>query len=449
MTGDSVGLELLLHHEAAVDFNEGCALQAAASGGSLEVLDLLLASGPTRDTLRRACIATVSSPQSWAQKQPIFEHLLTTRDELSTEDMSELLAKSVTSLPNLVQLLQLLTARGAEVRFETLKVSLETSSSDLFAALVSFTQSANTIRKLFRHALKTTLTPSRRYWIYNYLLGRGIPEHDLNKALLAFLEANELGDISCLKLLLEHDATDAYKKGSAFDLALRANSVEAVRLLSQYIVDDSTADLAFRFARTTPPVETSVRLATYRSLLQWNICRSSLSHALKDTFKDKHEGKHFDLPLLQLLLAKGADPNQDASHCFVKASTWGAEPEFRALSRHAKPSVVLKALLDHFNTEEQAVRWPKICLEEQPDAVKIDQDELLFQCIRKFPSGTALLKLFLNNGVPPSAKVDHSICTGWDPERCTALIWALFLESPKIGNEVILMFLAQCGDTGL
>jgi ankyrin repeat protein len=444
LAGDFVGFQLLLRHKAVVDFDDGRAVQAAAAAGSLKVLDLLLLFRPAPFTLNRACLAAASSGISWDKKQSVLEHLLAANGGILAEDMSKLLADSVASLPEYTQLPQLLLARRAEVNFETLKVALGTSSRNLFVALASSIQSANTVVRMFRHARQTTIVPDRRYWIYQYLFGRGIPSDDVSEALLDSLKADNLGDLSLLKLLLEHGAAVSYKNGAAFSLALRANSLEAVRLLSQYLVDDGMAGVAFDLARKTALLNPHVRVEVYRCLLQWNISKSSIYHALVENFK----GGHSDISVVQLLLANGADPNEDEAYCLVVASRAGAEPEFRALSKYVKLRVLLKALLNHFQEEWEVVWWFNVCLEEQPYSAKIDQDELLFQCMRKFPRGTVLLKLIFDIGVSASAKVAHCLCAGWQPEPCTALIWALF-STPRIENDAILVLLARGGDTGL
>jgi len=54
----------------------------------------------------------------------------------------------------------------------------------------------------------------------------------------------------------------------------------------------------------------------YRPLLEWNIGKLSISKALVDSFKVSLHAISF----LQLLLAKGVDPNKDDAHCFVVAT---------------------------------------------------------------------------------------------------------------------------------
>jgi ankyrin repeat protein len=415
LSGDFAGLRLLLRHKAVA----------------------------TPRTFTKGCLATASSTVSWNEKQEIFESLLAPSAGISTEDMSKLLAHSVTSLSEYTQLPQLLLAYGAEVKFETLKVALETSSLELLDVLLSSTKSVDTVVRAFTHARKTTMVSDRRYWIYQHLLDKGIPSDDVSEALLDSLKADDLGDLSFPKLLLEKGASPGYQNGEPFSLALRANSLFAVRLLTQYVVDDSMATVAFDVVCKTPLLKKHVRAEIYRPLLEWNISKPSISQALADSFK----GGRPDISFLQLLLAKGADPNKDNGHCFAVAAKTGALAEFQALSKYAKWRVVLKVLLNNFQEEWEIVRWFKVCQKEQPRSGKIDQDELVFQCMSKFPAGTTLLKLLLDQGVSASAKMDHCLCASWKPEPCTALIWALF-QKPRIENDVILVLLSR-GDAGM
>jgi ankyrin repeat protein len=418
LAGDFAGLRLLLRHKAVA----------------------------TPYTFTQACLATASSTISWNEKQEIFESLLAPSAGALTEDMSKLLARSVMSLPECTQLPQLLLAYGAEVKFETLKVALETSSLELLDVLLSSTKSVDTVVRTFTHARKTTMVSDRRYWIYQHLLDKGIPSDDVSEALLDSLKADDLGDLSFPKLLLENGASPGYQNGEPFSLALRANSPNslfAVRLLTQYLVDDSMATVAFDVVRKTPLLKNHVREEIYRPLLEWNISKPSISQALADSFK----GGRPDISVLQLLLAKGADPNKDNGRCFAVAAKTGALAEFQALSKYAKWRVVLKVLLNNFQEEREIIRWFKVCLKEQPRSGKVDQDKLVFQCMSKFPAGTTLLKLLLDQGVSASAKMDHCLCASWKPEPCTALIWALF-QKPRIENDVILVLLSR-GDAGM
>jgi hypothetical protein len=418
LSGDFAGLSLLLRHKAVA----------------------------TADGFAKACLATASSKISWNEKHEIFALLFASSDGVSTKDKSNLLADFVTAFPVSTQLPGWLLASGAEVKYSTLKGALETSSLELLHLLLSSIKSVDTIVRTFTHTRKTTMVLDRKYWIYQHLLNKGIPSDDASKALLDSLKADNLGDLSLPKLLLENGASPGYKDGKAFSLALRSkspNSLLAVRLLTQYLVDDTMATVAFDAVRKTPMVQKPIRVEIYRRLLEWNIGEPTISQALADSFK----GGSPEISYLQLLLAKGADPNKYSGRCLEMASKLGALAEFRALSKYTKQQVALKVLMNNFKKEWNIVRWFKVLLEEQPQPAKIDQDELVFQCMKKFPAGTTLLKLLLDQGVSASAKIDYRLCGSWKPEPCTVLIWALF-QQPRIENDVILVLLSR-GDAGM
>ncbi|KAI1412086.1 hypothetical protein F5Y13DRAFT_50981 [Hypoxylon sp. FL1857] len=441
LDGDFAGLKLLLRHKAAVDFDDGEAVQTAAVSGSTKALDQLLLYGPTSPTRRKACLAAASSALSQDQKQVVFDRLLT---GISTEDMTRLLADSVAKLPEYTQLPQLLIERDVKVTFKILKVALKSSSCDLFTLLACHNLNPFTVQRVFKEAQKITMDPDRKYWIYQHLLGRGVPNADVSNALLESLKEGDLGDLSVIKLLLEHGAVTHHDDCGAFALALRSNSVEAVKLLSQYL-DDNRASSAFDLARKTRFTDPRVQLETYRCLLQWNISKSSIYCALLESLEDGHS----NVSVVQLFLDNGANPNNDEARCFLAAAKAETGPEFRALSKHAKLGLVINALLNHFKEESEVVWWAGVCLEEQPHRAKInDKYNLLMKCLRKFPRRNALLKILLDHGVSPSTTVMHRLCAGWYSEPCTPLIWALFAE-PRVGNDTILLLLARGGDAVL
>ena len=400
----------------------------------------------TPDIFAKACMATASSTIRSNEKQEIFELLIASSAGLTTNHMSILLAYFVTCRPECTQLPLLLLAHGAEIKFRPLKVALRISSFELLEVLLGSIKDVQTLVSTFTYVQKTTMVSDRKYWIYQHLLGKGIPSDVISKALLDSLKADDLGDLSFPKLLLENGASPGYQNGEAFSLALRANSpnsLVAVRLLIQYIIDDNMATVAFDAVCKIPLLKNRVRVEIYRQLLEWNIRKPIISQALKDSFK----GGRPDISYLQLLLAKGADPNKGNGHCFAVAAKTGALAEFQALSKYAKPQAVLKALMNNFEEEWEIVRWFKVCLEQLPRSKKIRQDGLVFQCMRKFPAGTTLLKLLLDQGVSASAKMDYCLCASWKLEPCTALIWALF-QKPRIENDVILVLLSR-GDAGM
>ena len=435
ISGDLVGLELLLRHKATVNFKKGSAFRVAAAEGSLKVLDLLIASGPTPFTLRTACMAVAAASTASDEKEATFERLLTVPDGLSKNDFSELLADLVVKLPKLTQLPLLLVAHGARTDANTLNVAVSKSTRALFYALASGVQTPDEITSVFRHARKTQIPTDRRHWVYKYLLGRGIPRDEVSEALIDLMEAGITHDMSCLKLLLENGAAAFHRNGAAFELALIAHSGEATKILSQYL-DDRTATLAFILARGRASVDPHIPKEAFSCVTNWSIDKASLCLALRENI----EGSYPMPWLIEILLRRGADPNQHAARCFVAACQNGLEVEFRLLSRNADPPIVLNALIRHFKTEQQIVRWSAMCLNECSGSFSGYLDALLIQCMNKFPVTSVLLTFLYSTALVSCKRTDHS-CVPWKPEECTALTWALFSESPKIGNKPILALL--------
>ena len=429
LAGDSGGLELLLFHGAFINVS----------------------------TIKLASEDAINSPMSLDQKQVIFKKLLRTSFRLSLEELSDILHTFVVHWSELEQLSILLIQNGAQAKYSTLHVAMLASSRGLFTALVNSTQSLTALQYVFTDAHATIMTAHRRYWIYKSLLDRNIrmPVAQISQALLDFLKSGCWGDMSCIKLLLEHHADVGYQGARAFSLALRASSLEAVRLLSQHLADDCAASNAFRFAQEIGSMNEPICLETCRCLLgmRWRIDESLLNLTLQKIFEQWNRGpEETRVSLVEQLLARGADPNHKEAQCFVKAASKHMLTEFKALSRYAKPSIVLKALLRHFDSEEDLVEWAAtlwLVLQESTSSEAALEDELLFLCLKKFPSSSKLLLKLFDLGLSASAETTYALCENGEPEDCTALIWALFSRAPRIRNEVICAILAQGKDAGL
>lgn len=445
LAGDVSGLVLLLRYKADVNFNRGVAVKMASEAASLQVLDLLLQAEPDIPTLKKACLATAAAPYlSHEQKGDVLERLLSANRGAMAQDMSQLLHDCVVGLPEHTQLPELLLQRGAFVRAETLEAATATADPELFLVLTDGIQNATMLADVFQLARTTPMSPERRCMMFLCLLNRGIPRESVSEALLDSLRGqNDLDDLTLPTLLLEHGADPGYDNGTAFALALGRNSLNAVRLLSQYLVDARTADAVFNVARKSPLASAQLRLDVYRSLLQWHIDKTSVDDALSDNLAS--DQCHLDI--VQLLLVKGADANHGRGKCFVRAAEKKHEATYRALCKQADTQVVFEAFLRHFSAEQedQFTYWFNICLEEQTRPYRVTENasnDLLFRYMKKFPKGSHVLEILLSIGLSASIQTTHALSAGWAPEPCTALIWALVAE-PKVDNACILALLSQ------
>jgi hypothetical protein len=437
LAGDSEGLKFLLRHGARVDHNDGLALVLAAEAGSSDTIKLLLASKPASSSIKRACLAVESSRLSTTQKSGIFSLLLNANGGLSIGDTSNLLSECVVHGQENAQLAKLLLVRGADTSFVTLKRAMIRASPELIVAMVELLEDRDTLVKLFKEA-RTTLVNYEKAETAEIGQSEALAE-----ALLDLLSATDRDNTSLMKLLLRHGALIGYRNGNAFRRALVSNAIHTVKLFIEYIDDDSVAGVAFAHATAAPLRDQDKRREIYRSLLRYNIRGESLDDALRKTLREKSPSH----PILQLLLDTGANPHKENAMCFISTARAGREAEFRLLSRYAKLKVVLPALLTGLEQENQVVKWFQICLKENHTAKIRDQNYLLFHCLHKFPLGTQLLKLLLDNGVSASATQSCSILEGLALENCTALIWAI-LREPRIGSSTILALIAEGGRKG-
>jgi hypothetical protein len=445
VAGNLLGVNILLRHRADVNFDNGNAIQIAAEAASLEVLDLLIKSRPVWSSVNAACTIVLRASLESKQKHAIFQRLLDGAAAMSAKDASQLLTSSLARHPTCKELPALLLARGAEPDLETCQVAFGKISIERYITLLRHIKNKDVASTVFKHTVNAEVSTSIRRQIYECLLSKGVVSNEVSVALGHILKTEREMDITILELLLKHGADVGYDKGMAFRRALLdAGSLDAFTLLIQYIKKDSTACVAFTTAKKAN-ITHNQRITIFRSLLmKWNIRGPALQETLVSLLKNGRS----DPAMLQLLLQNGADPNKDEAQCFIMACTANAESEFRSLSSKADPAVVLRALMKHFRDEGQVVGWFNKCLKEISSSTKLEDGELLFECLRKFPKGTTLLKLLLSRGVPASATKLHSLCEGWPQEQCTALIWSLSAK-PKIDNDVVYTLLDRAGDDAL
>ncbi|OTA81210.1 hypothetical protein M434DRAFT_17457 [Hypoxylon sp. CO27-5] len=445
IAGDCAGLRLLLHHRARVDHNDGAAVLTAAIAASVEVLDLLLLSGPAYSTIKGACLLVATAlGLGIDQKLVVLGHLVTANGGLSVENASDLLAASIINLPDFSQLPRMLLARGATADFASLNIALKTACQDLLLLLLQSIKDLDITVRLFRAVHGHHMKNRREYWVYQCLLRYPIPINEISEALIGALVIVDRTDLSVPKLLLDHGAAVEYGECTPFSLVLKSNSPEAVKLLCQYVPNNTIAAFTFDMALNSVLQNKNVRFEAYRCLLQWDISKASVQRGLVDIVGSSD----CDVSVVRLLLEKGANPNENKAHCFLIAIRAKAEAEFRALSKYADKNVLLDALLDHFN-EEIITYWFGVCLEEQDKAVDLNQRNFLFMCMQKFPCGYKLLQLLLENGLSPATKVTYSLNADWPAESCTALIWAVFSTEPRIDNATIITLLEKGGHAAL
>ncbi|KAF6815612.1 ankyrin repeat containing protein [Colletotrichum musicola] len=439
IAGHSQGLKLLIRHKPAGDF-EGEYLRVAAASGSLQVLNMLLSLETTSAVLKRACLAAASSTLSGMKKKEVIDRLLDFRRP-SDEDISEMLATAISGGSDFSPLAEILLSRGARITFEILQDAAQ-KSLQTFAALVAKTDDETVLRKTFSSVRNAPLSSERKFWVCRRLLmNMTMSSDELSQALLDVISAGGLENLSLPELFLEHGADVRFLNCEAFTIAFRSVSPDLVNLLTQHIVDDGTASRVFELAQKTSALSAEMRRELYLRLLRRGngISTASKYSALMNNLQSQQR----DAALVGLLLASGVDPNVDDARCFVVAAEAGAEPEFRALSKKATFPTVAKALIEALGTETEVVKWLRICLVRRPTRAIVGEGDLILKCLEKFPRGTSLLRLFLDNGASVSTTTRCQLGPGLDAEDVTILIWALMSQMPRISTEAILILIKQ------
>ncbi|SCO41681.1 uncharacterized protein FFNC_08082 [Fusarium fujikuroi] len=447
LDGNMDGLWLLLGHKANVNFNNGEAVQAAASNsaGYPIILNMLLSAGATDATVEEAFDAASNADTPASIKTGIFGSLFAFHKDISVEIISRAFVKVLESHPDDEHLYNLLLEHGAgaQVQLATLEAAAEASPGGLFQKLLRQVSDSTMRNEIFEYIrMHTTMSSMDRHQAYETLLKQGIDKFQMSEALVVSIR-NEPTNREIPLLLLNHGAQVNYKNNEAFAAAFQSRNLEMFELLCCYLVKgehDEAAKLVFEhpYLRENPcvTVEQSVRANIYRSVLTCNIDPKSIYTTLVH-FLDSPES---NLAIVELLLEHGADPNDEDGHCFYLAARHKEESHFRALCKHANLSIILPTISRRIVKEHNVTRWFKICLEMQPSQIAGLSDQLLYQCIRKFPTGTDCLDVLLGAGLSPSATITYRLHKNWVEEDISLLIWCL-VSPLKTGNNVILKLL--------
>ncbi|KAI1063836.1 hypothetical protein LB506_005394 [Fusarium annulatum] len=451
LDGNMDGLWLLLGHKANVNFNNGEAVQAAASNsaGYPIILNMLLSAGATDATVEEAFDAASNADTPASIKTGIFGSLFAFHKDISVEIISRAFVKVLESHPEDEHLYNLLLEHGAgaQVQLATLEAAAETSPGGLFQKLLRQVSNSTMRNEIFEYIrMHTTISSMDRHQAYETLLKQGIDKSQMSEALVVSIR-NEPSNREIPLLLLNHGAQVNYKNNEAFAAAFQSRNLEMFELLCCYLVKgehDEAAKLVFEhpYLRENPcvTVEQSVRANIYRSVLTCNIDPKSIYTTLVH-FLDSPES---NLAIVELLLEHGADPNDEDGHCFYLAARHKEESHFRSLCKHADLSIVLPTISRRIVKEHNVTRWFKICLEMQPSQIAGLSDQLLYQCIRKFPTGTDCLDVLLGAGLSPSATITYRLHKNWEEEEISLLMWCL-VSPLKTGNNVILKLLEHGG----
>ncbi|KAF1739436.1 hypothetical protein CRV24_001370 [Beauveria bassiana] len=444
--GDRIGLHLLLREKASVNADGGKALRIAAamSVSSTAVLESLLRQSPSGSTIGSSCRAALASPKlDQRQTEAVLKLLLASKTSLTEAEMADLLEDSIKRLGDSTFLPSILIKRHAKVSSRHLQAALARSSKELFELLVrNFGPDKDKKFSFFSHVVsKAPIKSDRRLWIYDTMLSNWkIPQACVSEALVSALESVSLADVALPKLLLQHGAEVTFKNLLPLKLSFKLrDGTEISELLIKHIKDGDAAVAVFRFARASSALNPASKLRIYGQLLKKHKMSKGLaSELLIDTLKDGQ-----DVASIRFLLAQGAKPAQDGAKCFLLAYRAGNGTAFKAMCPYAEFDAISRALLEHSSQEKHVITWLGLCVGTlAPPAARIKDPKLLYEAMRKFPDGGALVGRFLEYGASAGTLAKWSLCKEWEVEQVTPLLWALF-QPEKVSNHTLLALIAR------
>jgi hypothetical protein len=233
-TTDSAIVELLLQHNASVDFDSGAALKEAVISQSIPLLKLLL----TKEVSANSLSAPFSAAR--AMKFPddcrfaIFKILLEAGH--GPHGKSDALVEALGRDPQALETPRLLLQHGASVKGAALASASIAGSLEMLDLLMSHCPTSSSVETAFLAARMATLDENTRLSVFQRLLPGQLKSETLSQALIESVKRNpKLLDIPTL--LLKHGAPVDFE---CFAIAAKNDDISLLKLLLTQRVDFNT-----------------------------------------------------------------------------------------------------------------------------------------------------------------------------------------------------------------
>lgn len=431
-----------LRHGLDVNLGDGVVVCFVVREMNSPLLEHILAAAPSIASLSQAFQVALNL-KSRVFGQTTMAKLLQSAKSAEIGQSRALTAQTTTAILGCSDGLEMMLRYGADVNFndgEVVRTAAVLGCNKVLALLVRHGPSIPTLKTAFlAAAASSTLAASKQQRVFKCLLnadGASLAEFYGLSRLLCDSVTSLPQSPQLPAFLIERGALVHMKVLKA---ALPTSSQDMLKILVAAVSNTVASDV-FRAAvkMTMSPAR---KHWTYEILLaRHEISTDATTKALNDAlFHDA-----FDISIVKLLVTSGADPNMEAALSFRLAAKAKAETTFRLLSPYAKLSIVLRVLLDSCPDEGQVLFWFGVCLEELPSGAVLDDQQLLYHSMSKFPQGSELVHVLLDNGLSASTKMLYRICWDLPRELCTPLIWALF-TTPSVSNDAVLALLAHSG----
>lgn len=303
-------INLLLDHGASVVFNDSQPLQMAATGGDIQILNLLLGKGqPPPVSMQRVLPVIAESPLQlrFEMTDSIIKAAGPNGIPAFILDDSLLSALSRPSHDfhqSLIPLVEILIRAGARVDYKQgtfFRLAAEFGSMELLELLIHNTSQPTSLSPAVRVCMKTENSKKRRKFV-GILIEHGVKGIEVNQALIDAVDERPI-DMVLIKLLSKKADLD-YLDGRAILTAMRRTSVEVVETL----VGPGTMSrkTCLEAVQVLFEHETSQRDVKLGLLLQAELGQQGLDNALIREIGGKRDGK-----LVEMLLDHNASCEHD------------------------------------------------------------------------------------------------------------------------------------------
>lgn len=294
-------INLLLDHGASVVFDDSQPLQMAATGGDIQILNLLLGKGQPPARSMQVVLPVIA-------EFPLHLRFEMTKSIINAAGPNGIPAfvlddalLSALDRPSdefhqfLIPLVEILITAGARVDYKQgtfFRLAAGFGSMELLELLIHNTSQPASLSPAVRVCMKMEDLKKRRKFI-EILVEHGAKGLEVNQALIDAVE-ERLTDIVLMKLLLRKADLD-YLNGRAMLTAMRYNSVEAVKTL----VESGTLSrkTCLDAVQVLFEPETSQRQEKLSLLLHADIGQQGLDHALIREISGKRDGKVVEMLL--------------------------------------------------------------------------------------------------------------------------------------------------------
>lgn len=432
--------QLLLQHNASVDYDDGLPLNSAVRSGNDLLVQMLMVKHPNPKTLENAFRSARLLQIAENRRISIYTSLLRTHS-IPVHEISGALIDAVRLDYQDTQLFRLLLNCEASLDYnDGTALCMVVDKADLpKATLFLELQSATT--KTLNNAFDVAfgLGKQERLSFANLLLPHGVSSHALSKYLT---HAVAQQDHELLRLLVFHHADTEFQGGEALVASASNGDPVSFRILMPSTVNPAIIGRAFEAAMRARAVETSSGgLDTVKLLLRQGVSQNLRDMALLDVFQSYTQ--HRD-EFVELLLEHGADVNLQDGECFLAATNMQGPSLFDSLLNHGPNlGIIVPRLMAYVTSEEHLVALLRRCFAQAPNFFDNQDNRLLFLAMERFPAGVSLVKLLLDYGCKAGATQLQKLKPNYEAEQLTPLLWALYQPRPGIRDSVLTVLLER------